>query len=65
MAAEAVVELPHRMNRERRRLLLVEGAKAGVVLRSRLAQADVALDHLDDVGLLFDGLGKVAHGGLY
>jgi hypothetical protein len=44
----------------------VEGAKAGVILRSGLAQADVSLDHLDDVGLLFHGLGEVIHGnGLY
>ncbi len=62
LAAEAVVELAHRMNGERRRLFLVEGAEAGVVLRPRLAQADVALDHLDDVGLLLDGLGEVEHG---
>ncbi len=57
-----MVELAHRVDGERRRLFLVEGAEAGVVLRPRLAQADVALDHLDDVGLLLDGLGEVAHG---
>jgi hypothetical protein len=31
-------------------------------LRAGFAQADVSLDHLDDVGLLFDGLGEVLHG---
>ena len=56
-----MVKLPHRMHRERRRLLFVEGAKPGVVLRPRLAQAYIPLDHLDDVGLLFHGLGKVGH----
>ena len=30
-------------------------------LHLRAAQADVALDDLDDVGLLLHGLGKVAH----
>ena len=40
----------------------MEGAEAGVVLRAGFAQADVALDHLDDVGLLLDGLGEVGHG---
>jgi hypothetical protein len=29
--------------------------------RPHSAQADVALDDLDDVGLLLDGLGKVGH----
>ncbi len=62
LAAKAVVELPHRMDGERRRLLLVEGAEACIVLRPRLAQPDVALDHLNDVGLLLDGLGEVDHG---
>ena len=31
-------------------------------MRAGFAQADVALDHLDDVGLLLDGLGEVGHG---
>lgn len=39
----------------------MEWAKPGVVLRPRLAQPYVSLDHLDDVGLLLDGLGKVGH----
>jgi hypothetical protein len=30
-------------------------------LRAGFAQADVAFDHLDDVGLLLDGLGEVGH----
>ena len=38
-------------------------AKSGVIRRPRLAQADIPLDHLDDVGLLLDGLGEVGHGG--
>jgi hypothetical protein len=50
------------MDRERRRFFLVEGAEPGVVLRPRLAQPDVPLDHLDDVGLLLHGLGEVDHG---
>jgi hypothetical protein len=32
-------------------------------LRAGLAQADVALDDLDDIGLLLDGLGEVGHAG--
>ena len=40
----------------------MERAKAGVVLSSRLAQTDVALDHLDDVDLLLNGLCEVGHG---
>ena len=43
----------------------MEGTEAGVVLRAGFAQADVALDDLDDIGLLLDGLGEVGHGGLY
>jgi hypothetical protein len=31
-------------------------------LRSRLAQADITLNHLDDVSLLLYGLGEVGHG---
>jgi hypothetical protein len=34
-------------------------------LRTRFAQTDVALDHLDDVGLLLYGLGEVGHGRVY
>ena len=32
------------------------------VQRSGLAYADLALDHLDDVGLLLDGWGEAGHG---
>jgi hypothetical protein len=32
-------------------------------LRAGFAQADVAFDDLDDIGLLLDGLGEVGHGG--
>ena len=61
-APEAMKELPHRMHAERRRLLLVERAQPRVILSSSFAQADVAFDHLDDVGLLLHGLGKILHG---
>ena len=47
-AAEAVVELLARADRERRRLLAVERA-AGHVVRAGLLQRHVAVDHLDDV----------------
>jgi hypothetical protein len=40
----------------------VKRAEAGVVLRARFAQTDVALDDLDDVSLLLNGLGEVGHG---
>ena len=59
LAAEAVVELADGVDGEGGRLFLVEGAETGVVLRAGLAQADVSLDHLYDVGLLLDGLGEV------
>ncbi len=62
LAAEAVVELAHGVDGEGGGFFLVEGAEAGVVLRAGFAQADVALDDLDDVGLLLDGLGEVGHG---
>ena len=62
LAAEAVVELADGVDGEGGGFFLVERAEALVVLRSGLAQADVALDHLDDVGLLLDGLGEVGHG---
>ncbi len=62
LAAEAVVELAHRVDGEGGRFFLVEGAEAGIVLRAGFAQADVALDHLDDVGVLFGELREVGHG---
>ena len=37
----------------------MEGAEAGIVLRAGFAQAHVVADDLDDVGLGFDGLGKI------
>lgn len=37
----------------------MERAKPRIVLRAGLAQANVALDHLNDVGLLLNGLGEV------
>ena len=60
-AAEAVIELPDGVDGERGRFFLVEGAQAGVVDAAGFAQADVPLDHLDDVGLLLHGLGEVGH----
>ncbi|MPM55420.1 hypothetical protein SDC9_102217 [bioreactor metagenome] len=47
-AAEAVVELLARADRERRRLFVVEGA-AGGVIGARLLQRYVAVDQVDDV----------------
>ena len=59
LAAEAVVELAHRVDGERWRFFLVKGTEPGVVLGAGFAQANVAFDHLDDVGLLLYGLGEV------
>ena len=39
----------------------MEGAEAGVILGSGFAEADVAADYFDDVGLLLYGLGKIGH----
>ena len=59
-AAEAVIELARGVDGERRRLLAVEGAEAGVVLRAGLLQLDVVADDADDVGLLLDGVREIA-----
>jgi len=40
----------------------VKRAEARVVLRAGFAQADVAANDFDDVGLLFYGLGEIGHG---
>ena len=40
----------------------MERTEAAVVLGAGLAQSDVALDYLDDVGLPLDGFGEVGHG---
>ena len=61
-AAKAVVKLASGVDGKGGRLLFVEGAQAGVILRPGFAQADVAADDFDDVGLLLDGLGEVGHG---
>ena len=50
-AAKAVVNLPHRMHRKRRRLLLMERAQPREILPG-LLQAHVFADHADDVRLL-------------
>ena len=52
-AAEAVVELLLRLDRERRRALLVERAEADPA-GALAAQVGVGGDHLDDVGRLLD-----------
>ena len=39
----------------------MERAKTGVPFRAGLAQADVALNDPDDIGLLLYGLGEVGH----
>ena len=56
-AAEAVIDLLHRMHRERRRFLGVERAEAGEILAA-LFQAHVFADHADDVRLLLDAIGE-------
>src|SRR5271168_4652830 len=50
--AEAVEELLAGVYVEGRGFFLVKRTEAGVVLRAGLAQADVAADDFDDVGLL-------------
>ena len=62
LAAEAVIELAGGVDVEGGCLFVVERAEAAVVLGAGLAQSDVALDYLDDVGLLLDGFGEVGHG---
>src|SRR5215472_3488556 len=59
-ATEAVIELARGVYRERWCLLAVEGAKPGIVLRSRLLQLNVVADDADDIGLLLDGVREVA-----
>ena len=54
-AAEAVVELVDRVDRERRRALVVERAASGVAA-ARLAQLCARRDDVDEVGGRLDGL---------
>ena len=54
-AAEAMVNLPHGMHGEGRRLFLMERTQAGEILPG-LFQADVFADHADDVRLLLYSL---------
>ena len=56
-AAEAMINLLHGMNRERRRLLGMKRAQAAEILPS-LLQAHVFADNADDVRLLFYAIGK-------
>ena len=64
-AAEAVVELLRRAHREGWRLLGVERA-AGAVVRSRLLELHVPVDHVDDVDAREQGLDELLrdHGGI-
>ncbi len=59
VAAEAMVELAHRMHGEGRGLFLVKRAQSGVVLPSGFLQRDVSADDPDDVRLLLYELGEV------
>ena len=56
-AAEAVINLFHRMHGEGRRLLLMKGAQAGEILPT-FFQAHVFADHANDVRLLLHPLRK-------
>ena len=57
---EAVIELARGVNRERRSLLVVEGAKAGIILRAGLFQPNVVADDADNVRLLLERVREVA-----
>jgi len=57
-----MVELADSVDAERAGFFFVERAEAGVIDGTGFAQADVTLDDLDDIGLLFHVLGKVGHG---
>ena len=59
-ASEAVIELARGVDGKRRRLLAVEGAEAGIVLRAGLLQLDVVADDADDVRLLLDRVREIA-----
>ena len=59
VAAEAMVELAHRMHGEGRGLFPVKRTQSGVVLPSGFFQRDVFADDADDVRLLLYELGKV------
>jgi len=59
-ATEAMIELARGVDGEGCGLLAVEGAKARIVLRSRLFQLDVVADDADDVRLLFDRVREIA-----
>src|SRR5690606_4916758 len=63
-AAEAVIELLLRADRERWRLLVVKGT-AGVILAPDLLQRHARIDHLDDVEavdeVVDEGLGDAGH----
>ena len=54
-ASEAVEELAGGVDGKRRRLLLVEWAEPGKILRPGFFQLHVIADQPDDIGLLLDG----------
>ena len=59
VAAEAMVELAHRMHREGRGLFAMKRTKSGEVLPSGFLQRDVFTDDADDIRLLLYELGEV------
>ena len=59
LTAEAVVVAIDDVDGEAAGFFFVEGAEAGVVLGSGLAELDVVADDADDVGLLLYELGEV------
>src|SRR5579883_73751 len=62
-AAEALVELVRGIDGKRGRLLVMEGAQAGIAVRARPFQPNVLADHADDVDRPLDLLREI-HGAL-
>src|ERR1051326_5799134 len=62
-AAEAMKELPRRVDRERWRLFIVERAQPAVILRPRLLELHVVAHNADNVRLLPHRFLEVAEGG--
>ena len=61
-APEAVKKLPYSVHVERAGFFFMERTQPHVVRAPGLAQANVPLDNLHDVGLLLHVLGKIDHG---
>ena len=59
-ASEAMIELARGVDGERWRLLTMEWAESGIVLRAGLLQLDVVADDADDVRLLLDRVREIA-----